>query len=190
MAFYPLAQRPRFPRYLDVRTSGDPAVVGANVSRSLADLDPRVRVDSVRSISETLNRGIRRDRALAYVASAFGIVALSLACVGIYGVLSYAVARRTREMGLRAALGAEPSDLRRLVVRDGMRVVLSGVLAGGAAALMATRLIQSLLFDVAASDPMTHAAVALSLAVAGFCACALPAWRASRVDPASALRTE
>jgi predicted permease len=190
MAFYPLDQRPRFPRYLDVRAIGDPAAVGASVGRLLADLDPRVRVDSVRSISETLNGGIRRDRALAYVASAFGMVALLLACVGVYGVLSYAVARRTREMGLRAALGAEASDLRRLVVRDGMRVVLSGVLAGVAAALMATRLIQSLLFDVAASDPVTHAAVAAGLAVAGFCACALPAWRASRVDPASALRTE
>jgi ABC-type lipoprotein release transport system permease subunit len=93
-------------------------------------------------------------------------------------------------MGLRAALGAEASDLRRLVVRDGMRVVLSGVAAGVAAALVATRLIQSLLFGVMASDPLTHAAVAAGLAAAGFCACVLPAWRASRVDPASALRAE
>jgi predicted permease len=190
MAFYPLDQRPRFPRYLDIRAIGDPAAVGGSVSRLLADLDPRVRVDSVRPIRDALNRGIRRDRALAYVASAFAIVALLLACTGVYGVLSYAVARRTREMGLRAALGAEASDLRRLVVNDGMRVVLSGVVAGVAAALVATRLMQSLLFGVAASDPTTHAAVAAGLAAAGLCACALPAWRASRVDPAAALRTE
>jgi predicted permease len=190
MAFYPLDQRPRFPRYLDARAIGDPAAVGGSVSRLLADLDPRVRVDSVRSVSDALNRGIRRDRALAYVASAFGIVALLLACIGVYGVLSYAVARRIRELGLRAALGAEAADLRRLVVSDGMRIVLSGIVTGVAATLVATRLIQSLLFGVAASDPMTHAAVAAGLAAAGFCACALPAWRASRVDPASALRTE
>ena len=190
MAFYPLDQRPRFPRYLDVRAIGDPTAVGGSVSRLLADLDPRVRVDAVRSISDMLNRGIQRDRALAYVTSAFGLVALLLACIGVYGVLSYAVARRTREMGLRAALGAEAADLRRLVVRDGMRIVVSGVVAGVAIALVASRLIQSLLFGVAASDPMTHAAVAAGLAAAGFCACALPAWRASRVDPASALRNE
>ena len=190
MAFYPLDQRPRFARYLDVRASGDPPIVGGSIRRLLADLDPRVRVGSVRPIADALDRGIQRDRALAYVASGFGILALLLACIGVYGVLSYAVARRTRELGLRSALGAEPSDLRRLVIGNGMRMVLAGIVTGVGAALVATRLIQSLLFGVTASDPVTHGAVAALLVLAGLCACAVPAWRASRVDPVIALRTE
>jgi predicted permease len=190
MVFYPLAQRSQFPRYLDVRASGDPAAVGAAVSRAITDVDPRVRVGRITPIEVALGRGINRDRLLTYVAAGFGGLALLLAATGIYGVMSYAVARRTREMGIRAALGATPTAVRRLVLADGMRLVLIGLALGTFGSFAAGRLVQGLVFGIMPSDPATHAGVMVTLVAVGLLACYLPAQRAARVDPAVTLRVE
>jgi predicted permease len=190
MTFYPLGHRDEFPGYLDIRTSADPARVGAEVRKAIADAEPRLIITNVVTIEDSLERSLTRDRLVAYVASGFGATALLLACVGLYGVLSYAVVRRTREIGVRAAVGASPVDLRRLVVADGMRVVIGGLAVGVLGALAGARLVESLLFGIASSDPLTYAGVVAVLVVAGFVASAVPASRAARVDPVSALRTE
>jgi predicted permease len=190
LVYYSLAQRPDFPRYLDARVSGDPATVGAAIKRALTDMDRRVVLGAVTPIEIALNRGINRDRLVAFLSFAFGAIALLLACIGVYGVLAYAVARRTQEMGVRAALGASPSDLKRLVFNTGMRIVGPGILAGAAIALIAARAIQAQLFEVDPYDVSTHVAVVIALLMSALAACYPPARRASNIDPASALRAE
>jgi predicted permease len=190
MVFYPLAQRSQFPRYLDVRASGDPAAVGAAVSRAITDVDPRVRVGRITPIEVALGRGITRDRLLTYVAAGFGVLALLLVATGMYGVMSYAVARRMREIGIRAALGATPSAVRRLVVADGMRLVLIGLAFGIFGSLVAGRVVQGLVFGLAPSDLETYVGVMVTLVAVGLLACYLPARHAARVDPAVTLRVE
>jgi putative ABC transport system permease protein len=190
MVYYPSAQRTEFPGFLDIRTDGDPAIVGGAVRRALLDVDPAIRVGGVTTISTAIERGIVRDRLVAYVASAFGALALLLACLGVYGVMSYAVARRRRELGVRSALGATPTDLRRLVIGDGMKLVVIGIVGGVAAAVAIARLMTALLFGIEGSDPLTHAGVATALVLAGLSACYLPARRAAQVDPATTLRAD
>jgi ABC-type antimicrobial peptide transport system permease subunit len=141
-------------------------------------------------MTAVLERDVARERIIAYLASAFALLALLLACVGLYGVLSYTVTRRTQELGVRIALGARPADLTRMVIGDGSRVVLAGIAAGIIAAAMVGRLVTSLLAGVTAYDPMTFVGVALSLILVTLAASYLPARRASRIDPATALRTE
>jgi ABC-type antimicrobial peptide transport system permease subunit len=141
-------------------------------------------------MTAVLERDVARERLIAYLASAFAFLALLLACIGLYGVLSYTVARRTQELGIRMALGARPADLTRMVIGDGSRVVLAGIAAGIVAALMVGRLVTRLLAGVTAYDPMTFVTVAMSLILVTLAASYLPARRASRIDPATALRTE
>ena len=120
----------------------------------------------------------------------FAAVALALAVIGIYGVVSFAVSERTRELGLRIALGAEPGDVFRMVLRQGLALSLAAIAIGTAAALLLGRVMERLLFGVEARDPLTFATVAAILLVAAFAACALPARRATRVDPMTALRAD
>jgi putative ABC transport system permease protein len=129
-----------------------------------------------------------RFRALLIVL--FGAVALALATIGIYGVMAYSVARRTHEIGVRMALGAQSSDVMKLVVRHGMSLTATGLAIGLAGAFALTRLLSAMLYGVSATDPLTFAAVSLALAGAAFCACYLPARRATRIDPIVALRYE
>jgi putative ABC transport system permease protein len=139
-----------------------------------------------RVMADTLGR----SRFSAQLLALFAALALALAAVGLYGVMSYAVNLRTRELGLRAALGAEPAGLLALVLRQGLRLTLLGIGLGLAGALALTRLLASLLYGVDASDPVTFAAIALLLAAVAGLACYLPARRAARMEPLVALRYE
>jgi predicted permease len=190
MVFYPLGHREEFASYLDVRVTSDSARVGGDLRQAIAGAEPRLIIRNVVAIDESLERSLTRDRLVAYVASGFGATALLLACVGLYGVMSFAVVRRTREIGVRAALGARPADLLRLVIADGMRVVIGGLVLGVAGAVAGARLVEALLFDITPSDPITYAGVIVVLILAGFVACYMPARRAASVNPMAALRME
>jgi len=156
----------------------------------LRALDPNQPLADVRTLEEYLDRSVAQRRLTMLLLAAFAGIAFALAAVGIYGVLAHSVAQRTREIGLRMALGARAHDVLRMVVSQGMGVVGAGVLAGVAGALMLTRVMTSLLFGVSATDPLTFAGVAAVFAGVALLACWLPARRAARVDPMVALRYE
>ena len=142
------------------------------------------------TIQQEIAGGLWAPRMGAALFGIFGLLALVLASVGIYGVITYNVAQRTNEIGLRMAMGARPSDVLTLVVGHGMRLVLIGIVAGGLCGLAATRLLEALLFNVRAYDPLTYISVSLLIATVGLVAGWLPARRAIRIDPALALRVE
>src|SRR5207253_6912922 len=149
MAFYPLAQWVSFAQVLELRVAGNAEQVGEQVRRRLNVDEPRLLANS-RSVlvADQLDRGLSRDRLVASLAAAFGFSSLLLACVGLYGVLSYAVTRRTPELGLRMAVGATSTNLLRLVIGDGIRVALIGVMIGLVGAVGLNRLVASLLIGV------------------------------------------
>jgi predicted permease len=173
-----------------LRTAGDPAAL-ANPTRAVVRaLDPELALDRVRTLESVVRESVARPRFTAAVLGAFGLSALALAVVGVYGVLSYATARRRREMAVRMALGARPDGVRRLVLRSGLRLAAAGVAAGLAAAAAGGRVLGGLLYEVSPTDPATLAAVALVLLGAAGAASWLPARRATRVSSAEALRGE
>ena len=133
---------------------------------------------------------VTQERVIARLASFFGLLALLLACVGLYGLLSFEVVRRTREIGIRMSLGAERRDVTRLIIVRGMKLTAVGVCAGAAGGLALTRVLSSLLYDVKPSDLPTYLFVALLLAGVALLASYIPAWRATKVDPMVALRYE
>jgi putative ABC transport system permease protein len=193
MVYFPTKQPPAFtasPHAIVVRVTGDADLAIATIRAAIQRTEPGLLLDNISTMTAVLERDVARERIIAYLASAFAFLALLLACVGLYGVLSYTVTRRTQELGVRMALGARPADLTRMVIGDGSRVVLAGIAAGIIAAAMVGRLVTSLLAGVTASDPMTFVGVALSLILVTLAASYLPARRASRIDPATALRTE
>jgi putative ABC transport system permease protein len=142
------------------------------------------------TLADDLRNSIASSRMATALTTLFGAIALLLAAIGLYGVISYSVSRRTREIGIRIALGAQAGDVLRLIIKQGMLMVLVGVTIGLTAAFSLSRLISGLLFGISANDPMTFAAVAMLLMVVAFLACYLPARRATRVDPMTALRCE
>jgi putative ABC transport system permease protein len=156
----------------------------------VASVDPEEPVSSIDSMEEVRNHSIAQQRFFMALMGLFAALALVLAAVGVYGVLSYQVGRKTREIGIRMALGANPRGVLRLVLNDGLRVILAGVLIGLAGALAATRLLAGLLYGVKPRDPLTLVVVAIVLVAVGFGACYVPARRATRVDPLVALRYE
>ena len=173
-----------------VRTANDPAATMGAIRRAVAEVDPTLPVANLRTMSESFSNAMARPRVNLTLLAVFAAVAVLLAALGIYGVVSYAVAQRTRELGIRVALGASAHDVERLVVRQGMTPVGIGVLVGLIAALAATRVMQSLLYGVRPTDPLTLASVTVVLAVIAFLASWIPARRATRVDPMVALRSE
>jgi putative ABC transport system permease protein len=175
---------------LIVKTSGDPMSVVGSIRNELGNLDRHVPIGKVRTMETIAAESVAQPRFRTLLLSLFGIVALLLASVGIYGVMSYAVAQRTQEIGIRLALGAQIRDVRRMVITHGMTMAVIGVASGVAGAFVLTRLIASLLFEVAPTDVATFAGVSIGLVAAALVACYVPARRASRVDPLVALRYE
>ena len=175
---------------LAVRTRGNPESLAAAVRSQVRELDPNQPVTAVRTMSEILSRSVWQPRLYAILFGVFASVALLLASVGIYGVMSYTVTQRTHEIGIRMALGAQRGDVLRLVIRQGMWLALIGVVIGVLASLALTGLMQSLLFGIGTTDPVTFASVAALLSAAALVACYIPARRATKVDPMIALRYE
>jgi ABC-type antimicrobial peptide transport system permease subunit len=151
-------------------------------------LDKDQGVSEIRSMDDLVEEQVGQRRLLVILLGSFAAVALLLALIGIYGVIAYSVAQRTREMGIRRALGAQQSDILRLVVAQGLRLALAGVAVGIAGAYGLTRLMESLLFHVTATDPKTFAGVALLFLFVALAASYFPARRATRIDPMAALR--
>ncbi|HEX2187999.1 MAG TPA: ABC transporter permease [Longimicrobiaceae bacterium] len=173
---------------LAIHTRGDPARLAGPVREAVRAFDPDLPLADVRTLAEVRSESVARPRFLALLLGAFAAVALVLAATGIYGTLAYLVAQRTYEMGVRMALGARPSAIRRLVVREGLAMALAGVAVGLPAAFALSRLIGHLLYGVAPTDAATFVAVPLGLALTALVASYLPARRATRVDPRVALR--
>jgi predicted permease len=173
---------------LVLRTAGDPALATAPAVAVVRGLDPELPVQNVRSMVEIRDELLTSQRFSALLLAAFALTALVLASIGIYSVLSYIVRGRSREIGIRAALGAQTGDVLRLVVLEGMTPALIGIGVGSLAALAASVGLEQLVYGVSASDPLTLAAVAATLALVALLASAVPAWRASRLTPLSTLR--
>jgi putative ABC transport system permease protein len=173
-----------------LRTQGDPKEIMDAVRRAVSELDPREVVYGVQTMQDVLARSLAARRMSMILLSAFAALALVLSCIGIYGVISHLVGQRTHEIGVRMALGAQPVHVMRLILGEGVRMALVGVITGIIAALALTRLIASQLFGVTSHDPLTFAAVAILLTVVALLACYVPARRAVRVDPLVALRYE
>ncbi|HEV2448597.1 MAG TPA: FtsX-like permease family protein, partial [Candidatus Sulfopaludibacter sp.] len=173
-----------------LRTAGDPAAVMKPVRRAVEQIDSRELIYGVQTLHEVIARALAARRLSMMLLGVFAALALVLSCVGIYGVISHVVGRRTHEIGVRMALGAQRRDVMLLVLGEGAKMALAGVAAGLAGAFGLTRLMAGELFGVTAHDPLTFAAVAVLLALAALVACYLPARRAVRVDPGVALRYE
>jgi putative ABC transport system permease protein len=178
------------PNALVVRTRVDPLSLATSVRNAVWSIDKDQPVSNIRSMEEIISKAVARQRFSTLLLGVFAGLALILAAVGIYGVMSYSVAQRTREIGIRMAIGAQRTDVLMLTVSQGLRLVLIGVMVGLAAAVMLTRVMSSLLFGVSATDPVTFATIALVFMTAALLASYIPALRASKVDPMVALRYE
>jgi predicted permease len=176
--------------YVIARTAGDPSALAGTARRTVHELDPMLAITGIQTMSEMIDLSIAGPRFTMLLLGVFGVVALALASVGIYGIMSHAVRRRTREIGIRMALGARPRDVLRLVVGQGMSLAGLGLVIGVASALAATRLMTKLLFGVSATDPLTFLGIVVLLALVSFVASWLPARRAVSTDPTTALRSE
>ncbi len=189
--YWPMTQDPiRGPMFLAVRTAGEPSNLIEAVRGEVNALDKDLPLAEVKTLETIATTAVAGQRFTLWLVGCFAATALLLAAIGIYSVLSYLVAQRTHEIGVRMALGAQASDVLRLVIGEGTRLILAGVGLGLLASFALTRLLSRLLFEVSATDPLTFGAVALLLAGIALLACWLPARRAARVDPMIALRTE
>ena len=194
LEFYvPYAQERRSfmaPRDLVVRTKSDPASIASAVRRAVWSVDKDQPVSNVRTLDQVFAAAISQERFQALLLGLFAMLALLLACVGLYGVISYAVVQRTHEIGVRMALGAQPLDVLRLVIRQGLSLTLAGLVIGIVAGTFVTRVLTDMLFGVTPRDPLTFVGVPALLLVVALLACYIPARRATRIDPLIALRSE
>jgi putative ABC transport system permease protein len=190
MVYVPHAQRPARDMTLIMRTAGDPIQFVAAARAAVAAVDPDQPIYEVKSMAQILDEDLRQTVVIIAIIGIFAGVALALAAIGIYGVVSHSVAQRTHEIGVRMALGAAVGTVMSMVVRQGLAPVAIGLVIGLGAGLGASRLMRSVLYGVTATDPVTYAGVVLVLIVVAAAACILPARRAAAVDPILALRAE
>jgi putative ABC transport system permease protein len=181
---------PVFQLSVVMRTAGDPSLQTAALRSALAEIDPNQPLVKVRTMEENMATTVAQPRFRTWLIGILAMLALVLAAVGVYGVMSYTVTQRTSEIGVRVALGAQPRDVFRIIVGQGLRLALFGVSVGLVAALVLTRLLQSFLFGISAYDPLTFIGVSVLLTLVAVAASYFPARRATRVDPMIALRYE
>ncbi|HEX3253112.1 MAG TPA: FtsX-like permease family protein, partial [Pyrinomonadaceae bacterium] len=175
---------------LAIRTDGEPSAIAPAVQREIRSLEPNQPVSDVRTMNQVMSEWVARSRFNTLLLGLFAGLATLLSAVGIFGVMNYSVALRTREIGLRLAVGAQPRQVLLLILKQGFWLTMVGVLLGLAAAFALTRLLSGLLFGVAAVDVTTFATISLLLVIVSLLACYLPARRAMRIDPLRALRYE
>jgi ABC-type antimicrobial peptide transport system permease subunit len=185
--YFPFPQDTRSNITFAIRTAGEPESLVSALRAKVSQLDPDMPVYATYSMQERIARSLTDRRTPLVLALAFGGVALLLSSIGIYGVLSYLVTQRTKEIGIRMALGGNARDILGLVAREGLAVVAIGFGVGLAGSLALRRVLETQLYDVKATDPSVYAVAALLLGVVALFACLLPAWRATRVNPAVAL---
>jgi predicted permease len=190
VVYFPMRQQYASAASLEVRTAGNPEALIATVRNQVRQLDPNLAFTNVQTATEILSEGLWAARMEAALLGLFGLLALVLASVGIYGVLAYSVTQRTAEIGIRMALGAQSGEVLRLVLRQGMTLAVIGAILGLAAGLLLARTAASLLYGVSATDPVIYVGTTVLLLSVALLACYIPARRATRIDPAVALRFE
>jgi putative ABC transport system permease protein len=173
-----------------VRTKGDPSLEIPTIERVIRELEPGAPFSDVATIDQLVDRSLQRPQVLSMLVGSFAGVALLLSIIGIYGVMAYFVQQHMKDISIRIALGGSRGDVAKLVVGQGMLLVIVGIIVGTLTALAATRLMSSLLFGVGATDPATFTGVTALMFTVALLACAVPAWRAMRVQPAVVLRNE
>jgi predicted permease len=188
--FWPMAQLPSSSVWIVLRTAGAPATLATAVRNEIRKIDPDVPLLEINTMEGVIDESLWRPRFAAVLVGLFSALGVILASAGVYGVTSYAVSQRTREFGLRSALGASQGDILRSVIGRGMRLILSGVALGLAGSVMLNRLISSQLYAIQGHDPVTLVSVSIFLVAIGLAGCYLPARRAVRVDPLAALRCD
>jgi predicted permease len=190
MAYLPARQKIEGQVNFAIRTAGDPTALGSAVRAALHEVDPKVPLFELRTQEQQIDRLLGQERMFAALSGCLGGVALLLTCIGLYGLLAHQVTARTREIGIRMALGAQLHAVMSLVLAEGLRLTVLGVALGLTAALALTRFVASLLFNVPPTDPVTLASAGLLLVAVAAFACWIPARRATKVDPMTALRAE
>jgi len=190
MAYYSLEQMPAYATSLEIRVRGDARRMEAAIKNAIRQAAPGFPVIRVNPLAELVGSDLLRERLVARLASAFALLAIGLACLGLYGVLSYATTRRTSEIGIRLALGAQGGDVCWMILREALMLIGIGLMTGIPAAIVLMKFVRGLLYGVSAGDPGSILVGILSLLLIGSAAAFLPAWRASRIDPTVALRYE
>ncbi|MGH9713359.1 MAG: ABC transporter permease [Candidatus Acidiferrales bacterium] len=188
--YLPIFQSPPYNPVVYLRTAGDAGAYGESIRREVLAIDPRTPTYAARSMEEVVARSMSERRFALDILGFFGLVALLLAAIGIYGVMTYTFSQRTREIGIRMALGAQPGDILRMAIGEGMLLVGFGLGSGILGALILTRYLRTMLFAIRPTDPLTFASIAAILSFVALLACFVPARRATQVDPLVALRDE
>jgi putative ABC transport system permease protein len=188
--YLPFVQEPWSQVGVVVRTAGDPLIAANAVERAIHSIDKDLPVSAIRSMEQLLGISMAQRRLTMTLLLSFAALALLLASVGVYGVISYSVRQRTRELGVRMALGAQRRHVLKMILAHGLKLALIGIAIGLLAAFALTRWMETLLFNVRATDPLTFAAIPVVLLLVALVACWIPAWRATKVDPMVALRVE
>jgi len=190
--FYaPIMQQPNLlDLTLQVRTNGDPANLATAVRNEVKNLDPHIPLYNVKTLAAEIDQSLIQERLVTWLATAFGILATLLVVIGLYGVVSFSVVRRTREIGIRVALGAQRHHVFLMVMKHGVVLVLSGAIVGTLASIALSRFIGGLLFGISPTNATTFTGAGIGLVIVAMLACYLPARRATKVDPLEALRYE